>query len=166
MFNCELVFLCNIKNLLLISCYLIITYRPCLMYFSSTTFQVTGPESIEITWRPPDRPNGIITGYELRRDGEVIYIGRDMHYHDFTLIPSMEYSYVVRANNSKGAVSSEVATAKTHQSAPSGVGFPTLTSLEATQVGQSFLSDSKSRALEVVVEHFWRCFVIFLTRSE
>uniref|UniRef100_A0A3B5QN66 Usherin n=1 Tax=Xiphophorus maculatus TaxID=8083 RepID=A0A3B5QN66_XIPMA len=99
-------------------------------HLAAPTLKVTGPESIEITWRPPNHPNGIITGYELRRDGEVIYIGRDMHYHDFTLIPSMEYSYVVRANNSKGAVSSEVATAKTHQSAPSGVGFPTLTSLE------------------------------------
>uniref|UniRef100_A0A3B5LYR8 Usher syndrome 2A (autosomal recessive, mild) n=1 Tax=Xiphophorus couchianus TaxID=32473 RepID=A0A3B5LYR8_9TELE len=99
-------------------------------HLAAPTLKVTGPESIEITWRPPNHPNGIITGYELHRDGEVIYIGRDMHYHDFTLIPSMEYSYVVRANNSKGAVSSEVATAKTHQSAPSGVGFPTLTSLE------------------------------------
>ncbi|XP_014832285.1 PREDICTED: usherin-like isoform X1 [Poecilia mexicana] len=103
-------------------------------HLAAPTLKVTGPESVEITWRPPDRPNGIITGYELRRDGEVIYIGRDTHYHDFTLMPSMEYSYVVRANNSKGAVSSEVATAKTHQSAPSGVGFPALTSLEATQV--------------------------------
>uniref|UniRef100_A0A3B3X6F7 Usher syndrome 2A (autosomal recessive, mild) n=1 Tax=Poecilia mexicana TaxID=48701 RepID=A0A3B3X6F7_9TELE len=99
-------------------------------HLAAPTLKVTGPESVEITWRPPDRPNGIITGYELRRDGEVIYIGRDTHYHDFTLMPSMEYSYVVRANNSKGAVSSEVATAKTHQSAPSGVGFPALTSLE------------------------------------
>ncbi|KAM4744035.1 usherin isoform 2-T2 [Anableps anableps] len=103
-------------------------------HLAPPTLKVTGPESVEITWRPPDRPNGIITGYELRRDGEVIYIGTDTHYHDFTLIPSMEYSYVVRANNSRGAVSSKVATAKTHPSAPSGVGFPTLTSLEATQI--------------------------------
>uniref|UniRef100_A0A3Q2FNI0 Usherin-like n=1 Tax=Cyprinodon variegatus TaxID=28743 RepID=A0A3Q2FNI0_CYPVA len=98
------------------------------------TLKVTGPESVEITWRPPDHPNGIITGYELCRDGEVIYVGTDTHYHDFTLLPSIEYRYVVRANNSRGAVSSEVATAKTHPSVPSGVALPTLTSLEATRV--------------------------------
>ncbi|KAM9366692.1 usherin [Symphorus nematophorus] len=93
------------------------------------TLKVTGPESVEVTWRPPEQPNGIITGYELRRDGQVIYVGTETHYHDFTLLPSVEYSYVVRANNSKGAVSSPVSMAKTHPSAPSGVGLPTLTPL-------------------------------------
>ncbi|XP_069030560.1 usherin [Embiotoca jacksoni] len=98
------------------------------------TLKVTGPESVEVSWRPPEHPNGIITGYELRRDVEVIYVGTETHYHDFTLLPSVEYSYVVRANNSRGAVSSTVATAKTHPSAPSGVGLPTLTPLGASQV--------------------------------
>uniref|UniRef100_A0A3B4TAI5 Usherin n=1 Tax=Seriola dumerili TaxID=41447 RepID=A0A3B4TAI5_SERDU len=93
------------------------------------TLKVTGPESVEITWRPPEHPNGNITGYELYRDGEVIYVGTETHYHDFTLLPSVEYSYVVRSNNSKGAVSSAAASAKTHPSAPSGVGLPTLTPL-------------------------------------
>uniref|UniRef100_A0A3Q3B8L8 Usher syndrome 2A (autosomal recessive, mild) n=1 Tax=Kryptolebias marmoratus TaxID=37003 RepID=A0A3Q3B8L8_KRYMA len=96
--------------------------------------KVTGPESVEISWRPPKHPNGIITGYELSRDGELIYFGTETHYHDFTLLPSMEYSYVVIANNSRGAVNSKVATAKTHPSAPSGVGPPSLKPLEAGQV--------------------------------
>ncbi|XP_074522167.1 usherin [Halichoeres trimaculatus] len=96
--------------------------------------KVTGPESVEVTWRPPEHPNGIITGYELRRDGEVIYVGTETHYHDFTLLPSVDYSYVVWANNSKGAASSTAATAKTHPSAPSGVGLPTLTPLGPNQV--------------------------------
>uniref|UniRef100_A0A3P9BUF9 Usherin n=1 Tax=Maylandia zebra TaxID=106582 RepID=A0A3P9BUF9_9CICH len=101
---------------------------------SAPTLKVTGPESVEISWRPPEHPNGIITGYELRRDGEVIYVGTEMHYHDFILLPSVEYNYVVRANNSRGAVSSTVATAKTHPSAPSGVGLPTLTPVGPNQV--------------------------------
>ncbi|XP_071778073.2 usherin [Centroberyx gerrardi] len=90
------------------------------------TLKVTGPESVEVSWRAPEHPNGIITGYELRRDGEVIYVGSETRYHDFTLLPSVEYSYVVRANNSRGAVSSTAATARTHPSAPSGVAPPTL----------------------------------------
>nr|XP_046239587.1 usherin [Scatophagus argus] len=98
------------------------------------TLKVTGSESVEVNWRPPEHPNGIITGYELRRDGEVIYVGTETHYHDFTLVPNVEYSYVVRANNSKGAVSSAASTAKTDSSAPSGVGVPTLTPLGPNQV--------------------------------
>lgn len=96
--------------------------------------KVTGPESVEVSWGPPEHPNGIITGYELRRDGEVIYVGAETHYHDFTLLPSVEYSYFVSANNSRGTVSSTAATAKTHPSAPSGVGLPTLSPLGPTQV--------------------------------
>lgn len=94
---------------------------------------------MEIIWGPPKHPNGIITGYELRRDGKLIYFGTKTHYHDFTLLPSMEYSFVVIANNSRGAVSSKVATAKTHPSAPSGVGLPSLKPLEAGQVDYSFI---------------------------
>lgn len=95
---------------------------------------MTGPESLEISWAPPEHPNGVINGYELRRDGDVIYVGTEMHYHDFTLSPNVEYSYTLRANNSKGAASSAAATAKTPPSAPSGVGLPTLTPLGPNEV--------------------------------
>lgn len=101
--------------------------------------QVTGPESLEISWAPPEHPNGVISGYELRRDGEVIYVGTEMRYHDFTLSPNVEYSYTLRANNSRGAASSAAASAKTHPSAPSGVGLPTLTPLGPDQVYPSTL---------------------------
>lgn len=93
---------------------------------------------MEISWRPPEHPNGIITGYELRRDGEVVYVGTETHYHDFTLLPSVEYSYVVRANNSRGAVTSQASTAKTHPSSPSGVSLPVLKPLAGGQVGLFF----------------------------
>ena len=123
-----------------------------------TTFafhvKVTGPESVEISWRLPQHSNGIITGYELRRNGEVIYVGTETHYHDFTLLPSMEYSYVVKANNSRGAVSSKVATAKTHPSAPSGVALPKLTSLEESQVGFSSSLYVESRRFKAVIQQF------------
>lgn len=98
------------------------------------SLQVTGPESLEISWAPPEHPNGAITGYELRRDGEVIYVGTETRYHDFSLSPNVGYSYTLRANNSKGAASSVAATAKTHPSAPSGVGLPTLTPLGPNEV--------------------------------
>ncbi|CAL8351755.1 unnamed protein product [Merluccius merluccius] len=98
------------------------------------TVKVTGPESVEVSWTPPEQPNGVVTGYELRRDDEVVYVGSETHYHDFTLLPNVGYSYVVVANNSQGAVSSAAAIAKTHPSAPSGVGPPTLQPLGPSQV--------------------------------
>ncbi|AWP01780.1 putative usherin-like [Scophthalmus maximus] len=101
---------------------------------AAPTLKVTGPESVEITWRPPEHPNGVITGYELCRDGEVIYVGTETHYHDFTLLPNVEYIYVVRSNNSRGTVSSAANSAKTHPSSPTGVGLPTLTPLGPSQV--------------------------------
>lgn len=100
------------------------------------SLKVTGPESLEITWGAPKLPNGIVTGYELRRDGQVIYVGMETRYHDFTLLPSVEYGYSVTANNSRGAVTSSVAKARTHPSAPSGVGPPTLQPLGPRQVSK------------------------------
>ncbi|XP_019935888.2 usherin isoform X2 [Paralichthys olivaceus] len=107
------------------------------------TLKVTGPESVEITWRPPEHPNGVITGYELCRDGEVIYVGSETHYHDFTLLPNVEYSYFVRSNNSRGTVRSSANSAKTHPSSPSGVGLPTLTPLGPSQVRVEWTSPAR-----------------------
>ncbi|TRY59653.1 hypothetical protein DNTS_027396, partial [Danionella cerebrum] len=95
----------------------------------SPALKVTGPESVEVTWREPAHPNGVITGYELRRNGSLIYAGMDTRYHDFTLQPSVEYSYTITANNSQGATSSMPAVAQTQPSAPSGVALPRLQAL-------------------------------------
>lgn len=127
--------------------------------------KVTGPESVEISWRPPEHPNGIIIGYELRRDGEVIYVGTETHYHDFILLPSVEYNYVVRANNSRGAVSSTVATAKTHPSAPSGVGLPTLTPVGPNQASRRLFSHCEWSWIKILLMKVFYA-VLYLTRWE
>ncbi|XP_036133319.1 usherin [Molossus molossus] len=88
--------------------------------------QVTGSESIEITWRPPRNPNGQIRSYELRRDGTIVYTGLETRFHDFTLTPGEEYGYTVTASNSLGAVLSPLVTDRTSPSAPSGMEPPKL----------------------------------------
>ncbi|RXN19458.1 usherin [Labeo rohita] len=93
------------------------------------TLKVTGPESVEVTWREPIHPNGVITGYELRRNESLIYTGMDTRYHDFTLLPSVAYSYTITANNSEGATTSPPTVARTQPSAPSGVVPPRLQAL-------------------------------------
>lgn len=117
--------------------------------------QVTGPESLEISWVPPEHPNGVINGYELRRDGEVIYVGTETRYHDFTLSPNVEYSYTLRANNSKGAASSAAATAKTHPSAPSGVGLPTLTPLGPNEVQPIYATSLRFQFIQFNAVGYW-----------
>ncbi|XP_062863133.1 usherin [Trichomycterus rosablanca] len=101
---------------------------------TAPTLKVTGPESVEVTWREPDHPNGVITEYELQRDGHFIYTGMDTRYHDFTLLPSIEYAYRVTAKNSQGAATSPVAVAHTQPSAPSGLGPPLLQVLGASSI--------------------------------
>uniref|UniRef100_A0A673TE79 Usherin n=1 Tax=Suricata suricatta TaxID=37032 RepID=A0A673TE79_SURSU len=86
--------------------------------------QVTGSESIEITWKPPRNPNGQIRSYELRRDGAIIYAGLETRYHDVTLTPGVEYGYTVAANNSQGGVLSPLVKDRTSPSAPSGLEPP------------------------------------------
>ncbi|XP_060145902.1 usherin [Globicephala melas] len=88
--------------------------------------QVTGSESIEITWKPPGTPNGQIRSYELRRDGTIVYTGLETRYHDFTLAPGVEYGYTVMANNSQGGVLSPLVKDRTSPSAPSGMEPPKL----------------------------------------
>ncbi|KAF3823125.1 hypothetical protein GH733_010561, partial [Mirounga leonina] len=88
--------------------------------------QVTGSESIEITWKPPRKPNGQIRSYELRRDGTIVYTGLETRYHDFTLTPGVEYGYTVTANNSQGGVLSPLIKDRTSPSAPSGIEPPKL----------------------------------------
>ena len=88
--------------------------------------QVTGSESIEVTWKLPRIPNGRIRSYELRRDGTIVYTGLETRYHDFTLTPGVEYGYTVMANNSQGGVLSPLVKDRTSPSAPSGMEPPRL----------------------------------------
>lgn len=113
--------------------------------------KVTGPESVEVSWKEPDHPNGVITGYELRRDGHLIYTGMDTRYHDFMLLPSIEYSYTVTANNSQGTATSLAAVAHTEPSVPSGVTPPQLQALGPLSVLVQW--DPPARANGVIISY-------------
>lgn len=113
--------------------------------------KVTGPESVEVSWKEPDQPNGVITGYELRRDSHLIYTGMDTRYHDFMLLPSVEYSYTVTANNSQGTATSLAAVARTKPSVPSGVAPPQLQALGPLSVLVQW--DPPARANGVIISY-------------
>ncbi|KAM3930149.1 usherin [Leptodactylus fuscus] len=95
-------------------------------YMKEPSFVVTSPQSIQISWQSPVKPNGEIINYELRRDGQVIYTGLDIHYHDFGLEPGTEYTYTIQASNSQGSCVSPPVNIKTQPSSPSGMEPPRL----------------------------------------
>ncbi|XP_053315134.1 usherin [Spea bombifrons] len=88
------------------------------------TFTVTGADSVQIMWQIPDKPNGEIRSYELRRDDLVIYVGSDTHYYDLGLQPGTEYTYSVQASNNQGSTSRSSARIRTDPSSPSGMEGP------------------------------------------
>ncbi|XP_072265966.1 usherin isoform X2 [Pyxicephalus adspersus] len=98
------------------------------------TFTVTSVQSIKISWQSPDKPNGQILNYELHRNGQTIYAGLDIHYHDFGLQPGTEYAYVIQASNSKGSCLSSPARVRTHPSSPSGMEPPQLQAMSAHEI--------------------------------
>ena len=84
------------------------------------TVRVTSTRSVEISWRSPIRPNGLITTYDLRRNGTLIQRTAVTWYVDYDCQPGTTYGYRVTAYNSKGGVDSPVAFATTFSSAPEG----------------------------------------------
>ena len=96
--------------------------------------RVTGSNSIEITWQPPDQPNGVITSYELRRDGTLIQTTTGTRYIDLEVEPGTEYIYKVTVYNSKGSTTSPPAPARTYASAPFGLAAPTLAAISSTSI--------------------------------
>ena len=107
----------------------------------SPILKVMSSRSIEISWQPPEYPNGIITSYDVRRDGRLIYTesvsvtgSLRTTYTDYNLDPGTEYSYVVIARNIKGSVESPVAIARTFASSPSGLDPPKVSPLSATSL--------------------------------
>ncbi|XP_041418335.1 usherin [Xenopus laevis] len=106
-------------------------------------YNVTGPNSINLTWGSPDKPNGQIRSYELRRDDLLIYVGQDTKYHDFGLIPGMEYSYTVQANNNEGNITSPSVKIKTLPSSPSGLEPPEIQAMSAYEILVSWRPPSR-----------------------
>lgn len=71
--------------------------------------RVLSSRSIEVNWAPPINPNGIISSYDVRRDGRLIYTSSialtstlPLSYSDFGLEPGQRYTYTLIARNRYG----------------------------------------------------------------
>ena len=102
---------------------------------------VLGPTVIEVVWRQPLVPNGMITRYELQRNRTTIFIANSTTYIDRNVQPSQVYSYTVRAFTSIGAGSySEPSVIMTSEDTPSGLMPPNLTPLSSTSISATWQS--------------------------
>jgi len=96
---------------------------------------VLGPTIIEAIWRQPLVPNGIITHYELQRNGTTVITANATTYTDRNVQPNQLYSYIVRAFTIIGPGSySDQSIIMTSEDTPSGIMVPILIPLNATSI--------------------------------
>lgn len=107
------------------------------------SIKVTGSASIEISWSPPTNPNGVITSYEVNRDGVMIATTSLLVYTDYDVKPGKTYSYTVTAYNSQDSITSPAIAATTYASAPAGLAPPVLEALSSTSIRASWSEPSQ-----------------------
>lgn len=68
--------------------------------------RILSSTSIEVSWSPPINPNGVISSYDVRRDGRLVYtssiavIGTlPLSFIDYSLEPGERYTYTITARN-------------------------------------------------------------------
>ncbi|XP_048258912.1 usherin-like [Haliotis rufescens] len=102
--------------------------------------RVMSSTSIEVSWSQPTNSNGIITSYDVKREGRLIFTDSLVTgalrttYTDYSLAPGTEYTYIVIARNRKGNVESPAAKAKTYSSSPTGLSPPTLLPISPSSI--------------------------------
>lgn len=92
-----------------------------------------------LTWSAPEAPNGVITSYEVHRDGEEIAtVTGDRKYTDDGLTPNTLYSYTIEAFNVIGSTLSQVTNVRTLEGNPTGFEVLRLQALTAFTVMASW----------------------------
>lgn len=102
---------------------------------------VLSSQSIEVIWTPPLNPHGVITAYDVRRNGALVYTQSlsisgqlGTTFTDYGLSPGMNYLYIITARNRKGSVDSPPMNATTYSSSPAGLSPPVLKPLSSTSM--------------------------------
>ena len=111
---------------------------------SPPTLIVRSSSIIELSWRPPTSPNGIIVRYEVTRKevnaalSYLIYSGAALSYLDASLKAYTVYQYKVKSRNSVGSVESLWVSARTGSGVPQGLSAPVILVLDGISVQASW----------------------------
>lgn len=94
-----------------------------------------GPSSVDVFWTEPDKPNGIIINYILRRNDTIVYQGIELSFIDNDLIPNENYVYDVQSFTVIGGGERSVSSlVTTHSDTPTGIDPPILSPLDSTSI--------------------------------
>ena len=89
---------------------------------------------LNVTWRAPDSPNGVISVYFVNRNGSVKHQGHELSFVDQPLEPYTVYSYTVTCCTGGGCTTSPAANQRTPEASPELVQAPVLEALSALAV--------------------------------
>lgn len=94
--------------------------------------------SLQLTWFPPEVPNGVILTYSIYRDGVNIATTSTLEFVDTALAPATQYSYFLEATNVVGTTRSSSISAQTLEGIPNGLSPPVLTAVDSSSVSASW----------------------------
>jgi len=103
-------------NVYIFSSYLVPSNQP------APFAEVLSQRVILLTWSPPDSPNGLISRYDLYRNGTLIYSGLNQTFNDTSLTPDTVYYYYIITFTAGGSTRSlnDGRVYRTFQDAPGG----------------------------------------------
>ena len=105
---------------------------------SAPTLVALNATAVQVSWREPAIPNGVILRYDLRRNGTLVLSAggsTPLSYTDAGLSPNQFYSYTVQAFTSAGAGEESSGTVvQTAPDTPEGILPPALTPLSSTAI--------------------------------
>ena len=106
-------------------------------FVNAPELSAVDPFTVRVSWQPPARPNGVITQYELRRNGTLVgtFNGSVLSIDDANLLPSRFYSYTIQAFTSVGGGAVSIASViQTPPDTPENISAPAVETLSAYSV--------------------------------
>ena len=106
-------------------------------FVNAPELSAVDPFTVRVSWQPPARPNGVITQYELRRNGTLVgtFNGSVLSIDNANLLPSRFYSYTIQAFTSVGGGAVSIASViQTPPDTPENISAPAVETLSAYSV--------------------------------
>ena len=103
--------------------------------------------SLNVSWRKPLEPNGVIRYYFVFRNGSIKHKKNDFSFLDRGLDPYTLYSYTIEVCTGGGCTLSAPSSLRTDEAVPSGVPAPILEALTAWAIQISWRKPSKPNGI-------------------